>query len=212
MEAIDLYHPARVDPAVPYEDTIGAVADLIKEGKVRYLGISEANADQIRKAHSVHPVTALQIEYSLATRMIEPKILPLARELGIGIVAYGVMSRGLLTADVTVKYGPEDFRAYLPRFQGDNFAKNMEKVNLLQKMASEKGCTAAQLSIAWALSKGQDIVPLIGTSNRTRLSQNLKALEIALSADEISKLDRAFTDGTIAGDRYPTQQMGIVAK
>jgi aryl-alcohol dehydrogenase-like predicted oxidoreductase len=211
VEAIDIYQPSRVDPKVPIEETVGAVADLIREGKVRYLGISEANEEQIRRAHAVHPVTALQIEYSLATRFIESRILPTVRELGIGLVAYGVVSRGLLTGALPDSLGPEDFRSHLPRFQGESYRRNLDKVRLLQAMAAERGCSAAQLAFAWLLSRGEGILPLIGTSRRTRLAENLGALQISLTRDELAKLDQAFPNGSMEGDRYPAEQMGIVA-
>jgi aryl-alcohol dehydrogenase-like predicted oxidoreductase len=211
VDAIDLYQPSRVDPKVPIEETVGAVADLIREGKVRYLGISEANADQLRRAHAVHPVTALQIEYSLATRFIEARILPTVRELGVGLVAYGVVSRGLLTGALPDPLGPEDIRSRLPRFQGESYRRNLEKVGLLQRMAAERGCSAAQLAFAWVVSRGEEIVPLIGTRRRTRLAENLGALRISLTAEELGRLDQAFPVGSMAGDRYPAEQMGIVA-
>ncbi|TGK08844.1 aldo/keto reductase [Leptospira fletcheri] len=212
VEVIDLYQPARVDPSVPIEDTVGAVADLIKEGKVRYLGLSEANAEQIRRAHSVHPVSALQIEYSLATRLIETNILPTIRELGIGLVPYGIVGRGLLTGNIFGGLPQSDYRNHLPRFQGENLAKNLERVTILQDLANSKGCTAAQIAIAWVLSRGEDIVPLISTSKRERLAENLKALEVPLTSEELEKLDRTFAEGAISGDRYPAPQMGMVAK
>lgn len=212
VDVIDLYQPGRIDPAVPIEDTVGAVDDLIREGKVRCLGLSEVNADQIRRAQAVHPVTAIQVEYSLATRMIEPTILPTARGLGIGVVAYGVVSRGLLTGTTADTFPPEDFRAHLPRFQGENRVKNLEKVQVLKSLAAAKNVTAAQLAIAWVLAKGDDIVPLIGTTKRSRLSENLKALDLSLSQKEIAHLDDVFKEGAIQGDRYPTAHMALVAK
>lgn len=212
VDVIDIYQPSRVDPATPYAETIGAVADLIQEGKVRYLGISEANADQIRIAHAVHPVAALEIEYSLATRLIEASILPTARELGIGVIAYGVVGRGLLTGALPTQLAAEDFRAHLPRFQGDNLKRNLEKTALLERIARERGATPAQIAIAWVLSRGEDIIPLVGTTNRKRLSENLNALEISLSPSELAELDASFPADAIVGDRYPTALMGMVAR
>jgi pyridoxine 4-dehydrogenase len=212
VDVIDVYQPARVDPAVPLEDTVGAVADLITEGKVRYLGVSEMSADQLRRAHAVHPVTALEIEYSLATRVIEAEILAVARALGVGIVAYGALSRGLLTDTFAPALDAEDFRAHAPRFQGENLAHNLRLVAALKSVATRVGCTVAQLAIAWVLSRGEDIVALIGTSKRTRLGENLKALTVSLRAEDIAELDALFVPGVIAGDRYDAQQMRIVAR
>jgi aryl-alcohol dehydrogenase-like predicted oxidoreductase len=204
VDVIDLYQPGRIDPTVPIEDTVGAVADLIQEGKVRYLGLSEVNAQQLRKAHSVYPVTALEIEYSLATRMIEPEILPTARELGISIVAYNVLGQGLLTGAVDADLAEGDSRANLPRFQKENLARNLKTVSVLDSIAAAKGCTPAQLAIAWTLSRGEDIVALLGMSRRSRLPENLAALDIVVSADEVNELDRAFAPGAIVGDRGPS--------
>jgi aryl-alcohol dehydrogenase-like predicted oxidoreductase len=211
VDHIDLYQPARVDRAVPIADTIGAIADLIKEGKVRYLGVSEMNAAQLRQAHAVHPVTALQIEYSLATRVIENEILPTARELGIGIVAYAPLSRGLLSGNLVGEFSPTDFRAHSPRFTGENFAKNQERVALIQKIASAKNATAAQVAIAWVLAKGKDIVPIVGTTNPARLTENWGALNLQLSQQELLELDTTFSAEAIAGTRYASYLMGSVA-
>lgn len=211
VDVIDLYQPARVDPAVPYEETIGAVKDLIEEGKVRFLGISEASAAQLRRAHAVHPVTALQIEYSLATRIIEPEILPTARELGVGIVPYGALGRGLLSGTLDGSFAPGDFRAHTPRFQGPNLAHNLERVALLKTLAGRKGCTPSQLAIAWVLSRGEDIVPIVGTTKRSRLRENLGALDLSLNAAELAELDQAFSPGSFAGERYEERQMALVA-
>ncbi len=212
VDVIDLYQPARGDPAVPLEDTIGAVADLIREGKVRHLGLSEASAAQLRRAHAVHPVTALQIEYSLATRFIEPEILPAARELGIGIVAYGPLSRGLLAGALDGTFAEGDFRAHVPRLTGENFARNRDLVGVLQAIASRRGCTAAQLAIAWVLSQGEDIVPIVGTTKPERLAANLRALDIVLDARDKAELDAAFPPRAFAGERYAAQQMHLVAR
>ncbi len=212
VEVIDVYQPARVDPAVPLEDTIGAIGDLIKEGKVRYLGVSEMSAEQLRRAHKVHPVSALEIEYSLATRFIEADILPVARQLGIGVVAYGAMARGLLTGTVDGKFAPTDFRAHNPRFQGDNLQQNLKQVERLKAIAARIGATPAQLAIAWVMARGQDIVTLVGTSKRTRLAENLEAAGLKLSADVLSELDESFRPGVMAGERYDAQHMNIVAR
>lgn len=201
VDYIDLYQPARADPSVPYEETIGAVADLISEGKVRYLGVSEVNADNLRRAHSTHPVAALEIEYSLASRFIEREMLPLARELGIGVVAYGVVSQGLLTGTMRGGVVNDRLAASFSRLQGANLRKNLEAVEFLEHMAKSKGRTPAQLAVTWVLSRGDDIVPLIGTSRRSRLSENLGALDITLSMHELNALDTAFKPGTIVGGR-----------
>ncbi|MBI1891164.1 MAG: aldo/keto reductase [Burkholderiales bacterium] len=212
VDVIDIYQAARVDPAVPLEETVGTIADLIKEGKVRYLGVSEMNVEQLRRAHAVHPVTALEIEYSLATRVIEPEILPVARELGIGVVAYGALSRGLLSGAVDGKFDLSDFRAHAPRFQGENLAHNLQKVEALKAIAARLGCTNAQLALAWVLARGDDIVPLIGTTKSARLMENLGALNVKLGQAELAELDRLFAPGAIAGERYAGPQMNLVAR
>jgi aryl-alcohol dehydrogenase-like predicted oxidoreductase len=206
VETIDIYQPARLNPSIPIEDVVGAVADLIKEGKVRYLGMSEINAEQLRKAQSIHPVTALEIEYSLAKRQIEPEILPAARELGIGIVAYANTAQGLLTGTVKAPLEPTDYRNRLPRFQGDNLLKNLKKVEELTSMANEKGYTPTQLAIAWLLTRGQDIMPLIGMSQRSHLSENLQVLGITFTGEELNKLNTTFSIGAILGDSYPAHR------
>jgi aryl-alcohol dehydrogenase-like predicted oxidoreductase len=202
---IDLYQPGRLDPQFPIQDTVGAIADLIKEGKVRYLGLSEATSDQIRRAHEIHPVSAVQIEYSLASRIVESKILPTTRELGISLVAYGALSRGLLTGQpaTTATLQPGDFRNYLPRWSPENREQNSQVVNELKKFAESKGVTAAQLALAWVLHQGEDMITLIGTSKRSRLLENLKCQNIKLNADDLEYLDRTFHEDAIAGDRYP---------
>jgi aryl-alcohol dehydrogenase-like predicted oxidoreductase len=212
VDVIDIYQAARVDPAVPLAETVGAVADLIKAGKVRYLGVSEMSVEQLRRANAVHPVTALQIEYSLATRVIESEILPAARSLGVGIVAYGALSRGLLTGAIDSSFAPGDFRAHAPRFQGENLARNLRRVEALKSIAARVGCTAAQLAIAWVLARGEDIVALIGTSKRARLAENLKALDVELAAQDVAELDALFAPGAIAGERYDARQMQLVAR
>jgi aryl-alcohol dehydrogenase-like predicted oxidoreductase len=212
VDVIDLYQPGRLDPDLPIEDTVGAVADLIAEGKVRYLGLSEVNAQQLRAAHQVHPVTALQIEYSLASRFIEPEILPTARELGIGVVAYGVTGHGLLTATTADAPPPWDQRANSPRFQGENFTRNLQTVHALQELAQRKHCSPTQLALAWVLSRGPDILALVGMSRRSRIPENIAALDIILTDAERAELDRVFAPGAIAGDRYSPEMMRLSAR
>ncbi|HEY8549513.1 MAG TPA: aldo/keto reductase [Vicinamibacterales bacterium] len=212
VDVIDIYQPARLDPAVPLEDTVGAVAELIEAGHVRHLGVSELTADQLRRAHAVHPVTALQIEYSLATRFIEPEILPAARELGVGIVAYGALSRGLLSGTLDGRFAPDDFRAHVPRFQGEHFQRNMQRVEILRGIASRLGATPAQVALAWVLSRGDDVVALVGTSKRARLAENLAAARLTLDADTLREIEAAFPPGAIAGERYDPQHLNLVAR
>lgn len=211
-DVIDLYQPARLDPSIPIEDTVGAIADLIREGKVKYLGLSEVNAAQLRRAHAVHPVTAVEVEYSLATRVLEKELLQTARELGVGIVAYGVLSRGLLSGSLSGSFDPTDFRAHSPRFSGENFAANQQKMSTLERQAKDKGCTPAQLAIAWVLNQGTDILPLIGTTSTARLEENLAAQTIRLTKEEVNTLSEAYPEGTFAGERYAAQQMGLVLR
>jgi aryl-alcohol dehydrogenase-like predicted oxidoreductase len=210
VEAIDIYQPGRIHPAIPIEDTVGAIADLIKEGKVKYLGLSEATPDIVRRAHAVHPVTAVEVEYSLASRIIEKELLQVCRELGIGIVAYGVLSRGLLSGELTGQFTPSDFRAHAPRFTGENFEANKQKVAQLQEMAKNKACTASQLALAWVLHQGNDILPLFGTTKQSRLKENIEAADITLTAEELNWLNTNFPEGAFAGTRYATPQMGMV--
>jgi len=212
VDVIDIYQPGRIDPNVPVEETVGAIADLIKEGAVRYLGLSETGAENIRRAHQVHPVTALEIEYSLGTRFIEKEILPTVRELGIGLVAYGVVGQGLLTGSVSNDLPPNDVRRQFPKFDQENLPKNLEKVSFLERMAREKNCTTTQLAIAWVLSRGEDIVPLVGMSRRARLVENLKAFDVTLTKEDLDDLDRSFALGAITGDRYPTKMKHLTAK
>ena len=211
VEVIDLYQPSRVDPDVPIEDTVGAVADLIKDGKVRHLGVSEFNAEQLRRAHAVHPVTALEIEYSLASRFIEAEILPTCRELGVGVVPYSVVTQGLLTGALPAELPPGDMRRIFPRFQGENLAKNRAAVEALQGLAAQKGVTPAQIAIAWVLSQGEDIVPLVGMSKPSRLPENLGAVDLMLTPDDLKTLDEAFPNGAIVGGRYPEALLSHVA-
>jgi aryl-alcohol dehydrogenase-like predicted oxidoreductase len=210
VEAIDIYQPGRINPAIPIEDTVGAIADLIREGKVKHLGLSEANAEQLRRAHKVHPVTAVEIEYSLATRVVEKELLQTCRELGVGIVAYGVLSRGLLSGALQGKFEPSDFRSHAPRFTGENFETNKKSVSRLEEIARLKKCTPSQLAIAWVLHRGEDILPLVGTTKKSRLLEYLAALKVQLSAEDMRLIGNAFPDGAFAGSRYAEQQMGLV--
>ncbi len=212
VDVIDLYQPGRPDPAVPYEETIGAIADLIQEGKVRYLGVSEVGVDLLRRAHAVHPVAALEIEYSLACRFIEKEILPTARELGIAIVPYRVLADGLLSGTVTQEPTTGNTRLVAPRLQDGNIKHNVETVSFLCQMAKEKSCTQAQLAVAWLLSRGDDILPQIGMGSPSRLPENLGILDVRFSADELEALDRTFAPGSIVGDRYPAFVMKYAAQ
>jgi aryl-alcohol dehydrogenase-like predicted oxidoreductase len=201
---VDVYRPARLDPAVPVEETVGAIAEMVQAGYVRHIGLSEVGAETIRRAAVVHPIADLQIEYSLISRGIEDEILPACRELGIGITAYGVLSRGLLsghwTRDRALDGG--DFRAYSPRFQGENLDRNLALVESLRAVAEERGITVAQAAIAWVLSRGEDIVPLVGARTRERLGEALGALDVALAADDLAGVEGAVPAGAAAGARY----------
>jgi aryl-alcohol dehydrogenase-like predicted oxidoreductase len=208
-EYVDLYQPARLDPRVPIEETVGAVADMIKAGYVRYLGLSEMGAETIRRAHAVHPVSALQIEYSLMSRGIEAKILPAVRELGISVTAYGILSRGLLSSG-TARLADGDPRARFPRFRGENHARNLELLAELETIAEGRGVTAAQLAIAWVASRGEDIIPLIGTKRRDRLAEALAALDLPLSQDELAVIEAAVPAAAVAGDRYEPAQVAAL--
>jgi aryl-alcohol dehydrogenase-like predicted oxidoreductase len=205
VETIDLYYQHRVDPQVPIEETVGAMSELVDQGKVRYLGLSEAAPETIRRAHEVHPIAALQTEYSLWTRDVENVILPTTRELGIGFVAYSPLGRGFLSG----RFGspeeiPEgDFRRHNPRFQGENFERNMEIVERVREIAEEKGATPAQIALAWVQHQGEDVVPIPGTKRRRYLQENVKATEISLSEDDLRRLDEAAPPGVAAGERYP---------
>jgi aryl-alcohol dehydrogenase-like predicted oxidoreductase len=207
---VDLYQPARIDPRVPIEDTVGAIAEMVAAGYVRYIGLSEMGADTIRKAQAVHPVTALQIEYSLMSRRIERRLLPFVREQGIGITAYGVLSRGLLSPETARLAGPADPRSHFPRFQEQNLAQNLDLVTALEQIAAQRGATAAQLAIAWVLSRGSDIIPLIGTKRRTRLAEALGALDLTLTADELAAIEAAVPAAEVAGDRYDEHGMATL--
>ncbi|MFD4874888.1 aldo/keto reductase [Streptomyces sp. NPDC058420] len=209
VDHIDVYRIARVDPGVPIEETVGAIAELVEQGYVRHIGLSEASADAIRRAAATAPISDLQIEYAIITRDIEREILPTTRELGIGITAYGVLSRGLISGHFTQdrQLGAQDFRAFSPRFQGDNLRRNLELVEALRKIAEEKGVTVAQIAIAWVLSRGTDIVPLVGARTRERLSESLGALDVTLDAADLAAIEEAVPEGAAAGTRYPAVQM-----
>lgn len=202
IDTIDLYQPCRLDGSVPVEDVIGTVADLIKEGKVRHLGVSEVTAEQLRKAHSVHPVTALEIGYSLADRQIESELLPTAKELGIGVVAFANTAEGLLTGDLKAPLPEGSYQQHFSRFQGDNLLRNLEKVTVLQQMAADKGYTPTQLAIAWVNAQGDHIMPLVSMSRRTRLPENIQAMEIRFSPEEMQTLNTHFAPGAILGGTY----------
>jgi pyridoxine 4-dehydrogenase len=207
---IDIYRPARLDSQVPIEETIGAIAEMVQAGHVRYIGLSEVGPETVRRAAAVHPICDLQIEYSLISRGIESRILPVCREQGIAITAYGVLSRGLISGHWTPDRSTTgtDFRNRAPRFQGENLDRNLALVDALRAVADELGASVAQVAIAWALSRGEDIVPLIGARTRERLTEALGALELDLSAEELSRIERAMPAGAAAGDRYPEAQMG----
>jgi aryl-alcohol dehydrogenase-like predicted oxidoreductase len=207
---IDIYRPARVDPQVPIEDTVGAIADLVQAGYVRFLGLSEASSATVRRAHAVHPVVDLQIEYSLLSRGIETEILPTLRELGIGLTAYGVLSRGLISAGAARGESASGYRAHLPRFQGENLARNLALVEALGAIAEAKQIAVAQLAIAWVLSRGSDIVPLIGARRRDRLAESLGALAVNFDEADRAAIDAAVPPDAAVGSRYPVEQMAML--
>lgn len=202
IDTIDLYQPCRLDGSVPVEDVIGTVADLIAEGKVRHLGVSEVTAAQLREAHSVHPVTALEIGYSLADRQIESDLLPTARELGIGVVAFANTAEGLLTGDMKAPLPAGSYQHHFSRFQGENLIKNLATVEVLKQMATEKGCTPAQLAIAWVNVQGERIMPLVSMSRRARLPENMEAMGITFTTAEMEVLNTHFAPGAIVGGTY----------
>jgi len=205
---IDIYRPARLDPAVPIEDTVGAIADMIRAGYVRHVGLSEVGAETIKRAHAVHPIVDLQIEYSLMSRGIENAILPTTRELGIGITAYGVLSRGILSGRVPPRTNKGDIRVVrMPRYQEGNLEKNLTLVEALRQIGQEKGATPAQLAIAWVRSRGSDILPVLGARRRDQLKETLGALDLKLSAADIARIDAAVAPDRIAGTRYDAPQM-----
>jgi aryl-alcohol dehydrogenase-like predicted oxidoreductase len=204
LDHIDLYYAHRIDPGVPIEETVGAMASLIDAGKVRFLGLSEAAPETIRRANEVHPISALQTEYSLWSRDPEDEILPTARELAIGFVAYSPLGRGFLTGHITspADLDEGDVRRTSPRFQGENFTRNLQLVDRIREIAAEKGCTPGQLAIAWVMAQGDDVVPIPGTKRRSDLEENVEAADIDLSADELARIDEAAPVGVAAGDRY----------
>jgi len=212
VDHIDLYYQHRVDPDTPIEETVGAMAELVKEGKVRYLGLSEASVPTLRRAVDVHPIAALQTEYSLWSRDPEQEILPTCRELGVGFVAYSPLGRGFLTGQFRSfdDLPADDYRRTSPRFQGDNFQKNLNLVKKVEEIAKERKCEPAQLALAWVLAQGGDIVPIPGTKRRKYLEENLGAIDVELSADEIRSLNEVFPVGAAAGERYPEHVMRLV--
>jgi aryl-alcohol dehydrogenase-like predicted oxidoreductase len=199
---VDLYQPARVDPAVPIEDTVGAIADMVRAGHVRHIGLSEAGAATIRRAHAVHPIAALQIEYSLMSRGIEKEIIPALRQLGISLVAYGVLSRGLISDHALTNAPTGEIRGRMPRFQGENLARNRALVEALRAIARTKGCTTAQLAIAWVASRGADVIPLIGAKRPHQVTSAIEALDVALSAADLARIEAAVPAAAVAGARY----------
>ena len=205
VDHIDLYYQHRVDKTVPIEETVGAMAELVQAGKVKHLGLSEASADTVRRAHAVHPITALQTEYSLWEREPETKIFPVLAELGIGFVPYSPLGRGFLTGQLRSEddFAEDDFRRHSPRFQGENFTRNLQLVDRVTELATEKGCTPAQLALAWLLAQGEHIVPIPGTKKRERLQENLGAVDVELSAGDLARLDELAPAGVAAGARYP---------
>jgi aryl-alcohol dehydrogenase-like predicted oxidoreductase len=208
VETIDLYYLHRVDPDTRIEETVGAMAELVKEGKVRHLGLSETSAETLRCASAVHPIAALQSEYSLWTRDPEDKILPVCRELGIGFVAYSPLGRGFLTGKLSeTSLDERDYRRYTPRFQGENFVKNRELVRRVEEVAKEKNCKPAQLALAWVLAQGNDVVPIPGTKRRIYLEENIAALKVKLTPDDLERLDALMPKGVAAGNRYPAEMM-----
>jgi aryl-alcohol dehydrogenase-like predicted oxidoreductase len=207
---IDLYTPARVDPNIPIEETVGALSDLVQKGVVRYIGLSEAAAATIRKAAAVHPITALQIEYSLWSRDIEAEVLPTIRELGIGLVAYSPLSRGLLSGEIQKPEDIKDNRANMPRFQGANFLKNLELVEKIKTLAAEKGCTPSQLAIAWVLAQGDDIITIPGTKRIKYLEENIASEDVQLSPEDLQSIEAIMPAGIVSGTRYPEMLMKLL--
>ncbi|MEV0734764.1 aldo/keto reductase [Streptomyces sp. NPDC050549] len=209
VDHIDVYRIARVDPDVPIEETVGAIAELVEQGYVRHIGLSEVGADTIRRAAAVAPIADVQLEYALITRGIEDRILPTTRELGISVTAYGVLSRGLISGHFTPdrQLGASDFRAHSPRFQGENLQHNLSLVEQLRKIAEQKGVSVAQLAIAWVLSRGEDIVPVIGARTRERLTESLDALDVVLDAADLAAIEAAVPADSALGERYPAEAM-----
>jgi aryl-alcohol dehydrogenase-like predicted oxidoreductase len=212
VDVIDLYYQHRVDPDTPIEETVGAMAALVQEGKVRHLGLSEASVKTLRRAAKVHPITALQTEYSLWSREPEEEILPTCRELGIGFVAYSPLGRGFLSGQIKrfEDLAPDDFRRTVARFQDENFKKNVDLVAKVEEIATEKGCTPSQLALAWVLAQGEDIVPIPGTKRREYLEQNVGALDVQLTADDLREINEVFPQGVAAGQRYSEQAMKLI--
>ena len=208
---IDVYRPARLDPVVPIEDTVGAIAEMIQAGYVRHVGLSEVGADTIRRAHAVHPVSDLQIEYSLISRGLEGEILDTCRELGIGVTAYGVLSRGLISGHWSAHHqGANDFRAHSPRFSGENLDRNLALVERLRSVATELGASVAQVAIAWVGAQGDDIAPLVGARTRERLAESLGALDVELTGEQLAAIESAVPKNAAAGDRYDATQMAVL--
>ena len=207
---VDIYRPARLDPTVPVEETVGALADLVKEGWVRHIGLSEVGEKTLRRAAAVHPIADLQIEYSLVSRGIEADILPAARELGTGVTAYGVLSRGLISGHWAPGQGQRDFRGHLPRFSAENLERNLALVEALREVADARGATVAQVAIAWVLSRGEDIVPLVGARRRDRLSESLGAVELTLADNDLAAIEAAVPAEAAAGTRYDAMQMSML--
>lgn len=212
VDVIDLYYQHRVDPNVPIEETVGAMAELVAQGKVRFLGLSEAAPETIRRAHAVHPIAALQTEYSLWSRDAEAALLPTVRELGIGYVAYSPLGRGFLTGQFKspADFAPDDWRRNHPRFEGANFDRNLALVREIEAIAADKGCSPAQLALAWVLAQGDDIVPIPGTRRPERLDENVGALEVALTPEDVARIDAVLPPGAAAGERYHAQGMKTI--
>jgi len=212
VDYIDLYYPSRVDPNVPIEDTVGTLGELVKEGKIRYVGVSEAGSETLRRASAVHPIAMLQTEYSLWTREPESDVLPTCRELGISLVAYSPLGRGFLTGAFQrpEDLAPDDSRRHMPRFQGKNFNHNLQLVEKVREISKEKNCTPAQLALAWLLAQGEDIVPIPGTKRRDRLEENLRAIDVELNDDDLRRIGEAAPRGYAAGTRYPQAAMHTV--
>jgi len=214
IDCIDLYYQHRVDPETPIEETVSAMAELVREGKVRFLGLSEAGAEAIRRAHAVHPITALQSEYSLWTRDPEDEVLPVCRELGIGFVPYSPLGRGFLTGKIQKPEDlpDDDYRKTTPRFQGENFQRNLEIVKRVEEIAREKRCTPAQLALAWVLAQGEDIVPIPGTKRRRYLQENIGALDVDLTSEDLARIDEVAPKDAFVGSRYPEAMMKLLSR
>jgi len=214
VECIDLYYQHRVDPDTPIEETVGAMAELVRAGKVRFLGLSEAGPEAIRRAHAVHPITALQSEYSLWTRDPEDEVLPTCRELGIGFVPYSPLGRGFLTGKIQKPedLSEDDYRRTTPRFQGDNFQRNLDLVKRVEEIAREKRCTPAQLALAWVLTQGNDIVPIPGTKRRKYLQENIGSLNVLLTGEDLARIEEAAPKNAFAGSRYPEEMMKLLRR